>query len=99
VTRDVSRLYGIDPNYTLGMDAGRYLEHARGECHAEEPCALCLLERAEAAIARAQDFADRLPDAIAETLRQHGRDDLGGLLGRIVVQVCDGFRAALRGDQ
>jgi hypothetical protein len=34
------------------MDAGRYLEHARGECHAEEPCALCLLERAEAAIAR-----------------------------------------------
>lgn len=43
-------LYGADPNFTLGMDASRYLTHQRGECPDDVPCALCLLERATAVL-------------------------------------------------
>ncbi len=43
----MSDLFGIDPNFTLGMDATRYVTHQRGDCPADERCALCLLEEAE----------------------------------------------------
>ena len=56
-------LFGADPNFTLGMDASRYLTHNRGECPDDIPCALCLLESAEA------DLRVRLTVAIEDSLR------------------------------
>lgn len=63
-------LYGADPNFTLGMDASRYLTHQRGECPDDVPCALCLLERATAALdAHDGDLRERLAGAV-EALRE-----------------------------
>lgn len=63
-------LYGADPNFTLGMDASRYLTHQRGECPDDVPCALCLLERATAALdAHDGDLRERLAGAVEASAR------------------------------
>ncbi len=65
-------LFGADPNFTLGMDASRYLTHNRGECPDDVPCALCLLERATAALdAHDGDLRERLAGAVEARARDH----------------------------
>lgn len=67
----MSDLFGIDPNFTLGMDATRYVTHQRGDCPADERCALCLLEeerrRADRAIAQ-RDCAEDMAAALEATV-------------------------------
>jgi hypothetical protein len=41
-------LWGIAPNYTLGMETDRFIAHGRGECTDDVPCALCAVDRHKA---------------------------------------------------
>ena len=68
-----SDLYGADPNFTIGMDAARYLTHNRGECPDDMPCALCLLEQARAAL---DADRERLATAVEALAAEAERDPM-----------------------
>lgn len=70
-------LYGADPNFTLGMDASRYLAHTRGECPDDLRCALCLLGDAADEVERLRGDRDALREQVRR-LRASRESNRGG---------------------
>lgn len=91
------RLFGADPNATLGMDSARYLRHQRGECPADEPCALCMYDVSESLVTLARNDA-KAARAEVDRLREWVDNDTEIVLAELhlartalhlVRQLCD----------
>lgn len=66
-----SDLFGMDPNYTAGMDSARFLKHGRGECEKDAPCVLCLLDEAQAEIRRQRHNIDNTITMLLKQITLH----------------------------